>query len=395
MDVRTPPDGSDAHRRGVGDSGSVERVDAGEHGATEAVTGFLRSLGATEAQIEEVWRTRRIASLAGDLVFAEGADLSATDLAGRVGVHTDTILSLWRTLGIVVPDGDYPMFTERDAEFMRFLVDENPVGPYGDELLRVLGGSLSRVAEAAVAVYVQTQEPEDEAPDMDLLESARGMVKVTSGALRLGDSMGTVFAHHLRDAVDRQRAAQAGVSEKAVHRLAVGFVDLVGFTPLSLHANPAELLELVSAFESKAFDVASARNGRIVKHIGDEVMFVALDGASGCAIAREITDSFGDGIEPRGGVCFGDVIVRHGDYYGKVVNLASRLAELAIPGEVLVDAETARWAGDAVEFRSAGRRLLKGYDEPVEVCSVGALAPTAVTPTAVTPTVVPPSLPGR
>jgi adenylate cyclase len=390
MDVRTTRAGSDAHRRGVGDSGSVERVDAGKDGAIEAVTVYLRSLGATEAQIEEVWRTRRIASLAGDLVFAEGADLSAADLAARVGVPADIILSLWRTLGIVVPDMDHPMFTERDEELMRFLVDENPVGPYGDELLRVLGSSLSRVAEAAVAVYVQTLEPEEEVPDMDLLESARDMVRVNSAALRLGDSMGTVFAHHIRDAVDRQRAAQEGVSEKAVHRLAVGFVDLVGFTPLSLHANPAELLELVSVFESKAFEVASARNGRIVKHIGDEVMFVALDGASGCAIAREITDSFGEGIEPRGGVCFGDVIVRHGDYYGKVVNLASRLAELAIPGEVLVDAETSRWAGDAVEFRSAGRRLLKGYDEPVEVYSVGAVASAPVAPTA-----VPPSLPAR
>jgi adenylate cyclase len=108
-------------------------------------------------------------------------------------------------------------------------------------------------------------------------------------------------------------------------------------------------------------------------------MFVALDAASGCAIARDITDAFGDGIEPRGGVCFGDVIVRHGDYYGKVVNLASRLAELAIPGEVLVDVETSRWAGDAVEFRSAGRRLLKGYDDPVDVCSVGAVTRTAAT----------------
>jgi adenylate cyclase len=226
---------------------------------------------------------------------------------------------------------------------------------------------------------VQTQEPEQHAPDTDLLDWARDMAEVSSAALRLGDAMGSVFAHHLRDAIDRQRVAQEGVTEKALHRLAVGFVDLVGFTPLSLHTNPAELLELVSAFETKAFDVASAHNGRIVKHIGDEVMFVALDCASGCAIARDITDAFGNGIEPRGGVCFGDVIVRHGDYYGKVVNLASRLAELAIPGEVLVDAETSRWAGDAVEFRSAGRRLLKGYDEPVEVCSVGAVMPAGAT----------------
>ena len=351
----------------------------GEHGGTEAVDAFLRSLGATEDQIGTAWRNCRIASLAGDLVFAEGATLSAADLAVRAGVPRDTVLSVWRTLGIVVPDEDYAMFTERDAEFVAFLVNESPVGAYGDELLRVIGGSLSRVAEAAVAVYVQTQEPEPHAPGTDLLDWARDMVAVSSAALRLGDSMGTIFPHHLRDAIDRQRIAQEGVTEKALHRLAVGFVDLVGFTPLSLHADPAEVLELVGGFETKAFEVASARNGRIVKHIGDEVMFVALDAASGCAIARDITDAFGDGIEPRGGVCFGDVIVRHGDYYGKVVNLASRLAELAIPGEVLVDAETTRWAS-GVDFRSAGRRLLKGYDVPVEVYSVAAVTPEGASP---------------
>ena len=92
--------------------------------------------------------------------------------------------------------------------------------------------------------------------------------------------------------------------------------------------------------------MASGHNGHIVKHIGDEVMFVALDAGDGCAIAREITSACSEGIEPRGGVAFGEVIARHGDYYGTVVNLASRLAELAVPGEVLVDeaaATSATW----------------------------------------------------
>ena len=93
--------------------------------------------------------------------------------------------------------------------------------------------------------------------------------------------------------------------------------------------------------------------------------------AAGCAIAGEITAAYAEGIEPRGGVAFGDVITRHGDYYGTVVNLASRLAELAVPGEVLVE-RGRRLVGRArrFAFRPAGRRLLKGFDEPLEVFSL-------------------------
>jgi len=153
--------------------------------------------------------------------------------------------------------------------------------------------------------------------------------------------------------------------------VAVGFVDLVGFTPLSHRMGSRELSAFIGQFENRAFQLAAENAGRIIKHIGDEVMFVAPDAAAGCAIALEITASSGTGIEPRGGVCFGEVITRHGDYYGPVVNLASRLAELAVPGEVLVDANTVRSAAGAFPFREAGRRLLKGFDNPIDVHSVG------------------------
>jgi adenylate cyclase len=337
---------------------------------------LLRSLGATDEQVREARRKGGLAALAGDLVLDRGATLTAADLAVRSGTTVDDVLAMWRTMGVDVPDGDRAMFTEGDAEFTCFLVQANPVGPHGGELLRVLGNSLSRVAEAAVSVYVQTQEPDRDQRDLDVLAWARGQVMVNTAALRLGDSMGTVFAHHMRDAIDRQRAAQAEVSDRSLHRLAVGFVDLVGFTPLSLHTSPTSLLELIGEFEGRAFEVAASHRGRIVKHIGDEVMFVAPDAAAGCAVALEITASSGTGIEPRAGVCFGDVITRHGDYYGPVVNLASRLAELAVPGEVLVDADTVRSAAGSFEFREAGRRLLKGFDTPIDVHSVGAPGPS-------------------
>ncbi len=333
---------------------------------------FLRSLGASDEQIANA---RYPARLAGDLVLAQGTTLTADDLASRSGASVDHVLSMWRTLGVVVPDERRPMFSEGDADLTTFLAQANPVGPHGGELLRVLGSSLARVAEAAVAVYVQTQEPLFDTPETDMLSRAEDQAAVGAAALRLGSSMGSVFAHHMRDAIDRQRAAQAEVSDRSLHRLAVGFVDLVGFTPLSLHTPPASLLELVGSFEDKAFEVASSHGGRIVKHIGDEVMVVAPSADAGCAIARDITAAFGPDIEPRGGVCFGDVISRLGDYYGPVVNMASRLADLAIPREVLVDGATARSASHVFEFQAAGHRLLKGFEHPVEVHSISDALP--------------------
>ena len=337
---------------------------------TESIDAFLRSLGASEEQIAVARREGSIARLAGDLVLAEGATLSATDLASRAGVDVPAVLRVWRTLGVHVPDEHQPMFSERDAVLTTRLFQMNPVGRNGDELLRVLGSSLARVAEAAVSLYVQTVQPQLDVPETDVAVWAKQLAGATGFALDLGDSMGSIFAHHMRDAIDRQRTAQSGATDRSLYRLAVGFIDLVGFTPLSLHASPSVLLELITKFETNAFDVAAAHDGRIVKHIGDEVMFVALDAAAGCAIARDITAEYSEGIEPRGGVAYGEVISRHGDYYGTVVNLASRLAELAIPKEVLVDEATATSAQGPFEFRPAGSRLLKGFDEPIEVFSL-------------------------
>ncbi|HEV3281446.1 MAG TPA: adenylate/guanylate cyclase domain-containing protein [Acidimicrobiales bacterium] len=341
-----------------------------ERDGSETIDDFLRSMGATDEQVDKARRECRFAGLAADLVLARGATLSADDLAARVGLPVDQVLSLWHTLGVVVPDAVTPMFSERDAELTLSIIRVNPIGQHGDELLRVLGSSLARVAEAAVSLYVQTVEPSMDVPEVDIVVWAKDLANVTAAALDLGDAMGVIFGHHLRDAIDRQRVAQVGIAERSLFRLAVGFIDLVGFTPLSLHTSPSELLELIGAFEVKSFEVAASHGGRIVKHIGDEVMFVALDAASGCSIALDLMAAGIEGVEPRGGVAFGDVITRHGDYYGTVVNLASRLADLAIPKEVLVDAATARSPVTPFSFRPAGHRLLKGFDDPFEVYSL-------------------------
>jgi adenylate cyclase len=228
------------------------------------------------------------------------------------------------------------------------------------------------VADAAIAFYVQSVESDLADSGADVLLMARKGATAARTALDLGAGLGSLFTHLLRDGVDRQRRAQVNVSDRALFRVAVGFVDLVGFTPLSHRMGSRELSSFIGQFENRAFRLASDHGGRIIKHIGDEVMFVAIDPVAGCALALDLMNEFSsDGIQPRGGLAYGDVVARQGDYYGDVVNLASRLADLAIPGEVLADDKVRRAAaGGPLEFEGAGRRQLKGFDKPVAVFSL-------------------------
>ena len=134
---------------------------------------------------------------------------------------------------------------------------------------------------------------------------------------------------------------------------------------------PRELAGFLRDFEGRAYDVVTGEGARVVKLIGDEVMFVASDPAAACRAASELMKGFGSEHElvvPRGGVAFGDVLVRGGDYYGPVVNLASRLVDEAVPQELLVTEELALVATGCT-FEPAGRRMVKGFADPVSVRS--------------------------
>ena len=341
----------------------------GEDGELEA---FLTGLGATPERTRAAAEAGHLPGLAADLVLTSGAELTAREVADRAGTTVEVVLARWRTLGLAV-DPDERAFSATDVELVRGLAAlRGSSGFQGDELLRILGAALARVADAAVAVYVQTVETSMTAAGSSSLDLARDNATTAAMALQLGDAMGTLFAHHLRSAIGRQRRAQAGLSERVLMRLAVGFVDLVGFTPLAQALPARELLEVITSLEARAFDVAAASGGRVVKHIGDEIMVVAFDPLSGCETVLALTrDLDARGVAPHAGLAFGEVVARHGDYYGPVVNLASRLSDEAIPGEVLVDAAVADGVvAEGLIFEPAGRRLLKGFAEPVRVASL-------------------------
>jgi adenylate cyclase len=337
---------------------------------------YLRSLGATEEQIVSAESHGKLAELGADLVLRRADALSAADVARIVGVPVETVTGMWQALGIPVEDPEARMFSHSDTGVVQGLLSAKMFAhTSGDELLRVLGSSVATVADAAVSLYVQDVESDLEARGATSAELAEKSAEAVLKGLELATLLDKVFAHHLRAAVERQRRAQSQVADRALFRLAVGFVDLVGFTQLSGQMEVHELTDFVRDLESRSFRIATERGGRVVKHIGDEIMFVAIDPVAGCEIALCLVEEFGaGGPKPRGGVSFGDVVTRHGDYYGSVVNLASRLTDLAIPGEVLVDASLPGAIGGqghgSLEFASSGRRQPKGFDAPVTVYSV-------------------------
>lgn len=325
-------------------------------------------MGASEEQLVGLGEGDLV-GLAGDLQLATGLDLDLHQLAAASGCTVNEAQSVYEQLGLGVDH--LAGFGAGDVALLQLLSNDTTgmAEQVAPSILRVLGTAMARVADATVAAYVQDIEPEA-VQKMDALQLADQNALGSALALEFADCLSTVFRHHMWVAVRRQRSAQLGVAMPQVVRMAVAFVDLVGFTSLSRFASPAELLATVESFERRAFEIAHRLGGRIIKSIGDEVMVAAHDAAAVSQIAlqlvRERRDD--DTVLARAGVSAGDVLFRLGDYYGPVVNLASRLTNEAVPDEVLAERTIAESPG--VEAVAAGRRSLKGFTEPVEVWTV-------------------------
>ena len=328
--------------------------------------------------IEQMLRTRRpdgaLTGLAGDLVVNPGAHLRLADLAERAGLTVAEVEAIRHMVGLAPVNPEELRFADRDVQsFAAFAVSRQL---FGEQATRhfghVMGSSLARIAEAVVSMFlVNVEGPLREAHGTEL-ELAQANLRATEAAEAVPSVLQSVFRAHLEESIRRSRLAKQGTSVGTVW-MAIGFIDLVGFTMLSRHMEPRALADTVERFESAAHEVATAKSGRVVKLIGDEVMFVAVDPAATCDIALTLVEHFaGDpAVTPRGGLAYGMLINRGGDYYGSVVNLAARLAELAVPNELLVTPELAAKArNDRLRFEPAGKRLPKGFDEPVSLLTL-------------------------
>ena len=230
---------------------------------------------------------------------------------------------------------------------------------------------MRRIAEAAGVMFLRDVEaPIQEARGSTPLEMAKASLAGIELAHMATAIFDPLFRAHLEMATRMVRRARVGQSDYATMPLCIGFVDLSGFTSRSSAMTPRQLLDLVMTFEAESIDLVAEHGGRLVKLIGDEVMFSTVEPAEACAIAtglvRNAERLAGGG---RAGLAHGPVVASGGDVYGEIVNLAARIVDAAVPGEILVNQAVTERA-DGLRFDPAGRRVLKGFAEPVRLWSL-------------------------
>jgi adenylate cyclase len=279
-----------------------------------------------------------------------GGELRYTsmDTIRAAGVSEEFARQLWRALGFPhVPD-DMIAFTEGDVAALTRIATLRPAGVIDEEIVlrmvRAVGQTMARLAKWQVDILVEALTDPLEPPDPAALRLI--MENAETHIAELEPLLVHAWRRQLAAAGTRLLASQDSGDLKT--RAAVGFADLVAFTRTSRDLDERELARLVERFEETASDVVAEHGGRLVKTLGDEVLFSADTARSGAEIGLSVAEAVREdsGIpDVRVGMAYGPVLPLRGDVFGTTVNLASRLTEMARPGTALVD------AGLAAELR--------------------------------------------
>jgi adenylate cyclase len=240
--------------------------------------------------------------------------------------------------------GQSRALTEADVIALRRLAGMVEAGLISEsmavQVARSTGQTTARLAEWQIDTFLENLTATAE-PGLTRADVAYPLVELLLPELE--QFLVYVWRRQLA-AVTGRVVAAADDDEMQSGRLAVGFADLVGFTRLSRRLEEEELGELVESFETTCADVVAGRGGRLVKTLGDEVLYVSEDAATAATIGLDLVETLSkDDSMPalRVGMAFGTVTTRMGDVFGTTVNLASRLTSIAPKDAVLVDEEFA------------------------------------------------------
>jgi adenylate cyclase len=348
--------------------------------AREARLDLLRALEQDGASLDELRRASaegRLALLPVERVLAaDEARYTQNELAERTGLDLAFLGEARRALGApAIADPDERVLTEDDlqlAEGAAALLASGLDREQFLDLTRLMSQAMGNVAAGLMSTFGEALlQPGDNERDLGLryAESLRSLGPLATPTL------GHMLNLRMRDVI---RSAAVGEAElhsghlPGAQPITVGFVDIVGFTRLGEEIPPEQLGTLVREFERTA-ERAAEPPVRLVKTIGDAAMLVS-------PAPRPLLDAVLELVEGsrevegrpllRGGLASGEALQRAGDWYGRPVNLASRLTSFARRGSVVASKDVHDAVPDDYAWSFAGNRRFKGVGDEVPVYRV-------------------------
>ena len=358
--------------------GVIPRQDAG--GWTSEAVGQaravarLRERGHSLAEIRRATEQGRLAYAYVEGLFPDGdGRYSLSQVARETGLEPALIERIVTAIGFPTQTDS---LSEEDLQLMRYAATALDAGlPLVAllQLVRVYGQATAQIADAEVRLFhLYVHEPLMRSGSSGA-EIAEDMVSLSRLLLPLAspvmDQIHERYLQHFieQDVVGHMESDLDGsAADLGRMRVAIAFADLTGYTRLTEEAGELEALDAVERFVD-AVEVTLPENSRVVKLIGDEVMIVGTDPSALIDWAVGFQRLQTERPLPRIGIHYGDALYRDGDYYGRDVNIAARIAARSAGGEVLVTRPVVEHAGSHLEFDRIGEITLKGFTEPTEM----------------------------
>jgi adenylate cyclase len=346
--------------------GLLEGLEGEERDKRRRLLERLAADGFSDQELVKAVKENRLALLPVERVL--GGTYTAGEVENRTGLPDGTIARIRRQQGLSAPGSDDRVFSDEDVEAaksMKLFLDAGFATQRVDEITRVLGEGMGRLAATIAASFVETFLEAGESEDEVALRFAELAGQL---APAFAPILVAAFTAHLRDSVQRGVLGLAELEAGDItgaQDLAVCFADLVGFTRLGGQVEVGELGTVAGRLAELSASLTEAPV-RLVKTIGDAAMFVSAKPAPLVELALKLVDAFEEEELPslRAGIAFGPALQRAGDFYGNSVNLASRVTGVARPGSVLCTREIHDAAGDQFHWSAAGRHKLKGVSGP-------------------------------
>ncbi|HEY4004376.1 MAG TPA: adenylate/guanylate cyclase domain-containing protein [Pseudonocardia sp.] len=298
-----------------------------------------------------------------ELLLGGSRRYSRAQLIEQASVDADLTKRIWRSLGFAEVGDDEVVFTDGDRQALRTWEDLRADGlvpaQIEDSVARSVGQAMSGLADWQVeTIYQLVDHGHDEIDERELMEIAARILPL------MRQMQSYIWRRQLAAAAGRLLTGHPHNSQ--TRSLVVGFADMVDFTKASHQLSLAGLAELIEQFHRTSNEVVASCRGRVVKTVGDEVLFTTSEAPDGAEIALALLEQLAatPGLpELRIGLAVGPVVTRFGDVYGEPVNIAARLTSHARPGRTLVDRNLAAALEDDDRFTLRGRRPLavRGY----------------------------------